>query len=75
MPRCAACGGEYAKTMEIRLDGATSIYDCFECAIHALAPACKHCGCRVIGHGVEAGGRSFCCALCGQQMGARPVQV
>jgi Prokaryotic metallothionein. len=75
MPRCAVCGGEYAKTMDIRLNGVTSTYDCFECAIHALAPACEHCGCRVIGHGVERGGKMFCCAHCAQQTSARPVQV
>jgi hypothetical protein len=34
-----------------------------------LAPACAHCGCKVIGHGVEAGGRTFCCAHCAQHAG------
>ena len=34
----------------------THIFDSFECAIHALAPTCAHCSCRVIGHGVEADG-------------------
>jgi hypothetical protein len=24
--------------------------------IHAIAPTCAHCGCRIIGHGVEVGG-------------------
>jgi len=32
------------------------VFDSFECAIHRLAPACAHCGCKVVGHGVEAGG-------------------
>jgi hypothetical protein len=40
-----------------------------ECAIHALAPTCAHCGCRIIGHGVEADGRMFCCANCAKQEG------
>ncbi len=75
MARCAVCGGEYANPMEIRLNGATSTYDCFECAIHALAPECEHCGCRVIGHGVEAKGRIFCCTHCAQQAAERPVRV
>jgi hypothetical protein len=40
-------------------------FDSFECAITALAPTCAHCGCRVIGHGVEIGtGEIFCCAHC-----------
>ena len=76
MARCAVCGGEYAKPMEIRLNGVSSTYDCFECAIHALAPTCEHCGCRVIGHGVEEQGKIFCCAHCAQQVAAaHPVRV
>jgi len=34
------------------------------CAIQALAPTCAHCGCRVIGHGVEAEGAIYCCSHC-----------
>jgi hypothetical protein len=75
MPRCATCGGEYDKTMDIRLNGVTSTYDCFECAIHALAPACEHCGCRVIGHGVERDGKIFCCHHCAKQTGAHVVHA
>jgi len=71
MARCAVCGADYDKTMDIRLNGVTSSYDCFECAIHALAPACEHCGCRIIGHGVETGGRMFCCAHCAQRSAHR----
>jgi len=44
-------------------------FDSFECAIHAVAPVCEHCGCRVIGHGVEAEGRIFCCAHCAAESG------
>jgi Rieske Fe-S protein len=44
-------------------------FDSFECAIHALAPTCDHCGCRVIGHGLEADGSIFCCAHCAQEQG------
>ncbi|HMB36345.1 MAG TPA: hypothetical protein VKV41_20040 [Methylomirabilota bacterium] len=76
MARCEVCGGEYPKAMEIRLNGVSSTYDCFECAIHALAPSCEHCGCRVIGHGVEKQGKIFCCAHCAQQGAtARSVRV
>jgi len=41
-----------------------------ECAIHALAPTCSHCGCRIIGHGMEAQGEFFCCAYCAKHAGA-----
>jgi hypothetical protein len=32
--------------------------------IHALAPVCAHCGCRVIGHGLEQDGPILRCAHC-----------
>jgi nitrite reductase/ring-hydroxylating ferredoxin subunit len=69
MPRCEVCGNEYDRTMEITLDGKQSVFDSFECAIHALAPTCPHCGCRVIGHGVQADDRIFCCAHCASESG------
>ena len=62
MAQCEVCGNEYDKTMEITREGKTHIFDSFECAIHAIAPTCEHCGCRIIGHGIEAGGAMFCCA-------------
>ena len=64
MPECEVCGNEYDNTMEITRDGETRIFDSFECAIHALAPECNHCGCRIVGHGVEGGGNAYCCAHC-----------
>lgn len=63
------CKNEYDKTMEIRLQGRTGTFDSFECAIQALAPTCEHCGCRIIGHGVEADGKIFCCANCARAVG------
>ena len=32
-------------------------------------PTCEHCGCRIVGHGVEADGRMFCCAHCAERSG------
>jgi hypothetical protein len=56
---CEVCGNQYDKTFEVRLDGAKHVFDSFECAIQALAASCAHCRCRVIGHGVEQGGKIF----------------
>ncbi|MEW5938871.1 MAG: hypothetical protein AB1750_04360 [Chloroflexota bacterium] len=68
---CEVCGNEYDKCFEVRLNGETRTFDCFECAIHALAPKCARCGCRIIGHGMEqADGVFFCCAHCANQYGA-----
>ena len=53
MARCEQCGNDYDKSFEVKMGGRTMIFDSFECAIHMLAPVCPHCGCRVIGHGVE----------------------
>ena len=69
MGRCEVCGNEYRKTLEIKYEGRVATFDSFECAIHAIAPTCEHCGCRVIGHGVELGERIFCCANCAQMVG------
>lgn len=69
MPKCEVCGNDYDKAFEIRFRGASHVFDCFECAIQALAPACEHCGCRIIGHGVETGRRIFCCASCAEKEG------
>ena len=70
MARCEVCGNDYDKSFEVLKDGKSHIFDSFECAIHALAPACSHCGCRIIGHGMEAQGRFFCCAYCAKQAGS-----
>ena len=69
MAQCEVCHNEYDKAFEIVAQGTTHIFDSFECAIHALAPTCAHCGCRIVGHGVEAGGRTFCCASCAKLSG------
>ena len=69
MSRCEVCGNDYDNPLEIRRAGETHFFDCFECAIEALAPTCKHCGCRIIGHGVQAGDDVYCCANCARAAG------
>jgi hypothetical protein len=64
MARCEVCGNDYDKSFEVTAAGARHTFDSFECAIHKMAPVCEHCQCKVIGHGVEVGGRFFCCAAC-----------
>lgn len=71
MPHCEVCGNNYDKAFEIRHNGAKHCFDCFECAIHALAPRCGHCGCPIIGHGLEIAGRIFCCAHCAEREGVQ----
>jgi hypothetical protein len=64
MAICEVCGNDYDKSFELIAAGARHTFDSFECAIHAIAPVCEHCGSSVIGHGVEVRGRFFCCAHC-----------
>lgn len=66
---CEACGNQYDKTFDVVVGGKTHVFDCFECAIHALAPSCANCGCRVVGHGVEVEDTLFCCAHCARAKG------
>ena len=74
MAICEKCGNDYDKAFELTMDGESHFFDSFECAISALAPRCEHCDCPIIGHGVEASGRMFCCANCAQQKGVKAVK-
>jgi Rieske Fe-S protein len=71
---CEVCGNEYDKSFQVITRGTTHTFDSFECAIQALAPTCKHCGCRVIGHGLEQEGRMFCCGHCASQSGVEGLR-
>jgi hypothetical protein len=73
MARCDVCGNDYDKAFTVRAGGREYTFDSFECAIHAIAPVCAHCGCRVIGHGFEYDGEVFCCAHCVKEAGAGAV--
>ncbi len=74
MKACDVCGNEYDKSFEVRRDGATYTFDSLECAVHRLAPRCAHCGCRVLGHGVESDGDIFCCAHCARGNGVEEAR-
>ena len=69
MAQCEVCGNEYEMAFEVIAAGAHHVFDSFECAIHRLAPICEHCQCKIIGHGVEANGKFYCCAHCAHMSG------
>ncbi len=72
---CELCGNDYDKTFSITtFDGATHVFDSFECAAHAIAPRCEHCGCKILGHGVEGGGKIYCCAHCAHHAGLGEIK-
>jgi hypothetical protein len=74
MAECEVCHNVYDKTFEVILGGNRHVFDSFECAIHALAPQCAHCGCRIIGHGLEANGKMFCHNTCARREGVNQLQ-
>ena len=71
---CEVCGNIYDKCFEVRVAGEAHIFDCYECAIHALAPRCAHCGCQIVGHGMETKDLYFCCAHCADEYGIKGFQ-
>jgi len=73
MAQCEQCGNDYDKSFQVVVDGKAHTFDSFECAIQALAPTCAHCGCRIIGHGMETDGRFFCCAHCADGSGVKSM--
>lgn len=68
---CEVCGNDYDKAITVKMGGKEHTFDCFECAIHALAPRCAHCKTRIVGHGMEKGNKMFCSKHCAVQEGAR----
>lgn len=69
MAQCDVCGNDYSRSFEVIAAGKQYTFDSFECAIHKLAPRCQHCGCMIIGHGMEADEAFFCCAHCARKAG------
>lgn len=74
MARCDVCGNDYDKSFTVRMNGDEHVFDSFECAIHALAPNCAHCGIKIIGHGIESNGTMYCCAHCARHEGVEEAQ-
>jgi hypothetical protein len=73
MAVCEVCGNDYHLSFQVTAAGYTHTFDSFECAIHALAPICDHCGCKIVGHGIEANATFYCCAHCARKEGVTAV--
>jgi hypothetical protein len=74
MATCEVCGNDYDKSFELLTGDGRHVFDSFECAIHALAPTCEQCGCRIVGHGVEASDSFYCGAHCAHEAGVTAAQ-
>lgn len=65
MTVCSTCRLETREPLIINYHNKNVYYCCFECAITALAPACRQCRCKVIGHGTYgSNGEIFCSHHC-----------
>ena len=74
MAKCDSCGNTYDKAFQVIMGDLRFTFDSFECAIHKLAPTCKHCGCRIVGHGLEASGTFYCCDHCAAKAGVKGLR-
>lgn len=76
MPTCSTCGNDYAQTFHVQTyKGEEFDFDSIECAAAKVAPTCGHCGCTVLGHGVQADDSTvFCCANCARHMDVEGVK-
>ncbi|MDQ0211539.1 hypothetical protein BMF89_03915 [Arthrobacter sp. SRS-W-1-2016] len=71
MARCDVCGNDDPRTFTVTRADQKGTFDSFECAIQMMAPACEHCGCRLLGHGVETDEGIYCCEHCAREAGAQ----
>lgn len=70
MATCYTCGNEYDKAFTVTTaDGTSMTFDSIECAAQEIAPICEQCGVRILGHGLEADGRFYCCDNCAEKAG------
>lgn len=74
MAICEVCGNDYDKAFKLIQNGKEHVFDCFECAIQAVAPECAQCGCRIIGHGAETEAALYCGAHCAQEAGVSELR-
>jgi len=76
MATCDVCGNDYWMTFEVTTtSGDVYTFDSIECAAQKIAPVCEHCGCRILGHGVEVSGRFYCCAHCARHAGGEGEKI
>jgi len=73
MAICDTCGNDYHRSLNVTQDGRTYTFDSLECAIQRLAPSCAHCGCRIIGHGLEIDEVVYCCSHCARASGVHSL--
>lgn len=71
MAICDVCGNDYDRAFQVTAGDKTYTFDSLECAANKIAPRCDHCNCAILGHGIDAHGKFFCCAHCARQQGVQ----
>ena len=71
MAICDVCGNDYDRAFQVTAGYKTYTFDSLECAANKIAPRCDHCGCMILGHGIDAQPKFYCCAHCARQQGVR----
>jgi len=74
MATCETCGNSYDKSFRITMAGAARTVDSFARALMSLEPACSHCGRKIPGAGVEAGGVMYCCVYCARKSDVKELR-
>jgi len=69
MGGCDVCGSSEGRMFTVSMGNQSGTFDSFECAIHMMAPACEHCGCRILGHPVDSEAGIYCCMHCAREAG------
>ena len=69
MGACDVCGSQEGRMFSVTMGNQIGTFDSFECAIHMMAPACEHCGCRIMGHPIESESGIYCCFHCAREAG------
>jgi len=72
--QCEFCGQKNDRCFEVRLGGEKHVFDSFECAMHAFAPHCAHCGLELLGHGVVLGDTIYCSYACANETSTHEYQ-
>ncbi|MUM09286.1 MULTISPECIES: hypothetical protein [unclassified Mycolicibacterium] len=66
MAVCITCGTDCDQSFTVNWSGRSASFDCIECMATMVAPTCRHCGCRILGHPLRIGGRQYCCQHCAE---------
>jgi hypothetical protein len=75
MGTCDCCGNAYDRLFSVKThDGDSYQFDSVECAAQMIAPRCAHCGCTILGHGIDADTETYCCSNCARDHGIQAAR-